>query len=185
MAKAKTPMNKQKRKELKEKRRAQPGFTGTNSILLVGIRSNSLTLILEKEGIQRAVNTLANRRRQKLRKILESNDKGGLTKLGSQQLQNFLRKKTPVAERLSMADLEPSAKKVLDSLLVEEYDELPAWFDARKIGGSPKAKKVGEGEETGFGDNGGKKEEEKEGIKDLEEEDDDEGGYMAPVPVTP
>lgn len=33
---------------------------------------------------------LANRRRQELREILESEDKMGLTKVGSQQLMDFL-----------------------------------------------------------------------------------------------
>lgn len=88
----------------------------------------------------------------------------GLSKEGAQQLKDLLAKKAPTGGRPSMADLEPSAMKVLDQLLKEK---------------DSKAEQAGEGEQIpGLGDDVGEETEE-------EMEDDDEGDYMVPEPVTP
>ncbi|MCJ1265034.1 hypothetical protein MMC22_004909 [Lobaria immixta] len=114
-------MKKERRKESrKERKRTQPGFT-------------------DKNGAQRTAGMLANRRRQELRKILESEDKMGLTKEGSQQLMSCLAKKT-TDQKTSMEDLEPSAAKVMAYLSEKTFDELFASFDARKLGERPKPK---------------------------------------------
>lgn len=122
---------------------------------------------------------------------MDGNDKMGLTNVGLKQLTKFFGKTTPAAERPAMADLEPSAAKVLDFLSAEGFNELLAWSDARKLGQGPK-------KETQLEDNKGKEQglaikENGEDVKDLEEDDDDdddeegegEGGLMTPVPVTP
>lgn len=156
-----------------------------------------------KEGLQRSINRLAKQRRQTLQKILDTKDKMGLSKEGTRQLMRFL-EKAPKTERMSMADLEPSAAKVLEHILEKEFHELPALFDARKLCKGPDMNNAGEGEKKiGLGDDGGKEAgwakervtEEGEAVEDEDEEeddgdnddddDDDEGGYMTPIPVSP
>lgn len=87
---------------------------------------------------------LASRRRRELRKILETKEKMGLTKVGTQQLMNFVAKKTPEVRRLSTAELEPSAQKVLGHLFEREFEELKAWSDARSLGQDSQTKRAEE-----------------------------------------
>lgn len=125
---------------------------------------------------------LAKWRRQELRKILESQDKMGLTKEGSQQLLSCLAKKT-ADEKTSREELEPSAAKVMAHLSEKTFGDFFASFDARKLGERPETKEAGEGKKaTSLGSDGVK--EERKDKRDWEEEDDEES-QMAPEPVTP
>lgn len=119
---------------------------------------------------------LANRRRQDLQGILDSGDKMGLSKKGSQQLMSCIAKKT-MDEKTSMEELEPSAAKVMAHLSEKTFGELFASLDARKLGERPKTKEAGEGEkEKSLGG---------DGIKEEGEDRDNEKGQRAPEPVTP
>lgn len=138
--------------------------------------------------------TLAKRRRQKLQKILDSDDKMGLSRRGRQQLSEYFAKKAPASGRPSMADLEPSAAKVLHQILEGEYEDLPEWLGSRKLlREGPQAKKAEGGEEERW--EGADVSNEAEGVEGadewLEEEGDemedydDEEDHMAPEPVSP
>lgn len=173
----KKTLKKEKRKERrKERKRAQPGFSGNNPIFPSEIQPSNLILSLEKEGTQRTVNMLANRRRQEVQRILDSGDKMGLSKEGSQQLMSCVAKKA-MDEKTSMEDLEPSAAKVMAHLSEKTFEDLFASLDARKLGERPKTKEAGEGrKEKSLGG---------DGAKEQWEEGDNEEGQMAPEPVTP
>ena len=96
----------------------------------------------------------------------------GLTSVGLEQPKNFLGRNTPAAKRTPMADLEPSAARVLASLIQGESDELSAWSDARELGRGLKAKNAGEGLEAGLRDDRG--EETGWGLKREDDDDDDD-----------
>lgn len=57
----------------------------------------------------------------------------GLTNSAIQNLSRFLGRRAPAAKKSSMDELEPSTAKVLDFIFAEEFEELPAVFDARKL----------------------------------------------------
>ena len=121
----------------------------------------------------------------------------GLTKLGCEQLTELCSKRASI-ERPAMGDLDPSAQKVLGSILAQEYDELMAWMDERQPGQVPKEKREEDGKETKLGEEEkeweGQEEMDMEDMGDImeeeeeeeeEERDNDEGANEAPEPVTP